>query len=53
MPEKEYIYCLKCKRKLKTEDAKLRGYGYICWKKHLNDISSKSNNLLFKITEDK
>lgn len=36
----EYIihsHCLRCGRKLKTDEAKVRGFGRICWEKHLSD----------------
>lgn len=31
--QKEHKYCLRCGRKLKNVDARLRGYGEVCWKK--------------------
>ena len=31
--EKEYKYCLRCGRKLKTLDARMRGMGKICAEK--------------------
>ena len=30
---KEYEYCLRCGRKLKTLENRLRGMGLVCWKK--------------------
>lgn len=30
---KYHRYCLRCGRKLKTEKAKLRGYGDVCYEK--------------------
>ena len=33
--KKEYEYCLRCGRKMKNEEARLRGFGLVCWKKHL------------------
>lgn len=30
---KEHKYCLRCGRKLKTPENRLRGYGKICWLK--------------------
>lgn len=27
-------HCIRCGRKLKSEEAKKLGYGPICWKKH-------------------
>lgn len=29
----EHEYCLRCGRKLRTQEARLRGYGLICFKK--------------------
>ena len=29
--------CLRCGRILKNPDAQARGYGEVCWKKHLED----------------
>ena len=36
--------CLRCGRKLKTEDAKIRGYGPVCYEK----ILSNKQSLLFQ-----
>ena len=33
MQDKLYDKCLRCGRKLKTEETRQRGYGDICWKK--------------------
>lgn len=35
--------CLRCGRLLKNPEAKERGYGEVCWKKHLQD----SQTMLF------
>jgi len=32
-PKKEYEFCLRCGRKLKNPEARLKGYGIICEKK--------------------
>lgn len=32
-----HIRCIRCGRVLKNPDAKERGYGEVCWKKHLED----------------
>lgn len=40
----EYIihsHCLRCGRKLKTDEAKVRGFGKICWQKHLSNKQEK------------
>lgn len=29
--------CLRCGRRLKTEEAQMLGYGKVCWEKHLTD----------------
>ena len=29
--------CLRCGKVLKNPDAQERGYGEVCWKKHIND----------------
>ena len=33
VPEKEHNFCLRCGRKLKSEKARLKGYGDVCEKK--------------------
>lgn len=33
MENKEYEFCLRCHRKLKTEEARRIGYGKVCQKK--------------------
>ena len=33
--------CLRCNRKLKTEESKKLGYGKICWEKHNSELISK------------
>lgn len=35
--ENEYIYCLRCGRKLKNPENKKRGMGKICWEKSKTD----------------
>lgn len=36
---KEYEFCLRCGRKLKTEVNRKRGFGELCWKKiHNNHV---------------
>lgn len=38
LPEKRlHKNCLRCNRRLKTQEARERGYGEVCWKKHLAD----------------
>lgn len=38
-PQKKKLYskCLRCGRALKNEQAQERGFGDVCWKKHLMD----------------
>ena len=31
--QKQYTHCLRCGRKLRTEQAKCLGYGPVCWRK--------------------
>lgn len=31
--ENEYLYCLRCGRKLKKPENKIRGMGKVCWEK--------------------
>ena len=38
---KEVAYCKRCGRKLKSEEAKARGYGLICFKKAQKEKSQK------------
>lgn len=33
----KYIRCKRCNRPLKTEEAQLRGYGTICYKRYLEE----------------
>ncbi len=39
--EKSYTKCIRCGRTLKNPDAQKRGYGEVCWKKHLQDTQSR------------
>lgn len=39
--KREFNYCLRCHRKLKDVDARIRGYGKVCWEKR----SENKNNL--------
>jgi hypothetical protein len=43
---KEYGTCLRCGRKLKSEESKKLGFGKICWEKWQ---SSKNANGLFSV----
>ena len=36
-PKTDYSKCKRCGRRLKTDEARERGYGTVCWKKHLQD----------------
>lgn len=38
---KEYKYCLRCGRKLKSPETRLRGYGKICEKKMKNPVNTR------------
>ena len=35
--KKQYKVCLRCGRKLRSIEAKERGYGRVCWEKRLSD----------------
>lgn len=39
--QKQYDRCLRCGRKLKTTENRLRGYGKICWEKIIIKNSKK------------
>lgn len=41
----EVLKCKRCKRILKDDTSKRRGYGYICWKIHLLESQPKVKNL--------
>ena len=41
IPVNEHLRCIRCGRVLKSPDSKERGYGDICWEKHLKDAQSK------------
>lgn len=43
--------CLRCHRRLKTEEAQRRGYGYYCYQLHLAELRKRSRNL-FDIAEE-
>ena len=34
---KTYLNCKRCGRRLKNPETRARGYGEVCWKKHLAD----------------
>ena len=46
--QKEYEYCLRCGRKLRSEETRKRGYGIICFKK----MKVNQRNRLFTITQE-
>lgn len=48
---KIYTKCLRCNRKLKTEKAKLRGYGDYCWRVHKQEEKSKTKTI-FQILQN-
>ena len=39
--EKEYKYCLRCGRVLKSPESRIKGYGTICEKKLKNPVKSR------------
>ena len=46
MSDKEYEYCLRCGRKLRSDKTRHQGYGDTCLKK----MRSKQKNRLFTIS---
>lgn len=44
--QKLYTHCLRCGRRLKTDDARLRGMGNTCWEKAQKSPKIK---LLFEV----
>lgn len=44
--QKEYLVCIRCGRKLKSEESKQLGFGPTCYKKWKNETLSKK--LLYK-----
>lgn len=46
MENKEYDFCLRCHRKLRTEEARKIGYGKICYEKSKTE---KPRPTLFKV----
>lgn len=38
LKEKEHEFCLRCGRKLKNPEARLKGYGIVCEKKLKHDL---------------
>jgi len=38
---KEHEYCLRCGRKLKSEENRVRGMGLICWQKSRRRCNQK------------
>lgn len=47
--DEEVKRCKRCNRKLKDEESKQRGFGKLCYKKHLALIKNKKR--LFNIEE--
>ena len=47
---KEYNKCLRCGRKLNSEESKQRGFGNTCWEKYKSSISYKE--LFTLVSED-
>lgn len=39
--KQEYLHCLRCGRKLKTEESKLLGFGKTCWEKYNHENKYK------------
>lgn len=43
---RRYMRCKRCHRKLKTEEAQKRGYGYHCFQMFLAEAKEKNKTLL-------
>lgn len=41
MKPKEYDYCLRCGRKLKSAENRARGMGKICWERSKAELNPK------------
>ena len=41
MKQKEYEYCLRCGRKLKSQESRIVGYGAVCLKKSRENAHNK------------
>lgn len=48
MPTKFYYKCLRCGRKLKSEESKQIGFGKTCYKKYMSEDNRKQ---LFHVSE--
>lgn len=48
MIDKEYEYCLRCGRKLKSDRTRQQGYGNICYKK----MKARQKNRLFTLPNE-
>lgn len=42
----KYLRCKRCHRRLKTEEAQKKGYGYHCFQLYLDERKKKSKNLI-------
>lgn len=47
MNNKEYDKCLRCGRKLKSQENRLRGYGETCW----NKVKTEQKKRLFNVSK--
>ena len=39
--QRQYKYCLRCHRLLKSEESKAKGMGKTCWEKYLKEKQGK------------
>ena len=46
---KTYENCIRCGRKLKTDESKERGFGKVCWEKWNKETKNKK---LFKVESE-
>ena len=49
MEKQEYQFCIRCGRRLKTQEAKERGMGKVCAKKYRE---KEERNKLFKVSRE-
>lgn len=49
----EYINCLRCGRKLKSEESKQLGFGKICWEKYSKEDKHKQLFIMENICKNK
>lgn len=51
MEDHVFEKCLRCNRKLTSQEAKQRGYGGHCWNLHIIEVKKNQRTLLDKVPE--